>query len=313
MSARDDALVEIVALARQHGLSVREISSALHRDPDTSAAQSSGILSRVFGYVGGAFVFAGLAIYIGMRWDDLGSIGRVLLTLGPGFCAFVLALVCTTNEAFAGAALPLFFIAAIVQPTGILVLMKEFSHGGDPAYGVLFMNLVMVIQQGCAFWAKRRTVLALTTIIFAVGFVTVALDLLHIGHDLMGIVLGVSLGCVAWSLDRSPHRPLAGGAYFFAAVLFLAAWYHVLRHSDVEVLFVGLSCAVVFLSVVARSRSLLAVGTLALIAYIGYFIAEHFENNLNAPIVLMFAGFLLIAIGAAAVRINNRYIRQAVL
>jgi hypothetical protein len=50
-----------------------------------------------------------------------------------------------------------------------------------------------------------------------------------------------------------------------------------------------------------------------LIAYIGYFIAEHFENNLNAPIVLMFAGFLLIAIGAAAVRINNRYIRQAVL
>jgi putative effector of murein hydrolase LrgA (UPF0299 family) len=77
------------------------------------------------------------------------------------------------------------------------------------------------------------------------------------------------------------------------------------------VLFVGLSCGVVFLSIVAKSRSLLAVGTLALIAYIGYFIAEHFENNLNAPIVLMFAGFLLIAIGAAAVRINNRYIRQA--
>jgi hypothetical protein len=47
-----------------------------------------------------------------------------------------------------------------------------------------------------------------------------------------------------------------------------------------------------------------------LIGYIGYFIAEHFENNLNAPIFLMFAGFLLIAIGAAAVRINNRYIRQ---
>jgi len=245
-----------------------------------------------------------------MRWDDLGSVGRVLLTLGPGFSAFVLALVCTTNEAFAGAALPLFLIAALVQPTGILVMMKEFSQGGDPAYGVLFMNMVMVIQQGCAFWAIRRTVLAFTTIIFATGFVTVALDLLHVGHDLMGIVLGVSLGCVAWSLDRSPHRPLAGPVYFFGALLFLAAWYHVLRHTAIEVLFVGLACGIVFLSVVARSRSLLAVGTLALIAYIGYFIGEHFENNLNAPIVLMVAGFLFIAIGAAAVRINNKYIRQ---
>ena len=310
MSTRDDALVEIVTLARQHGLTVGEIASALDRDPHTRVARSSGILSRVFGYLGGAFVFAGLAIYIGMRWNDLGSAGRVLLTLGPGFCAFVLALVCMTSEPFAAAALPLFLIAALVQPTGILVLMKEFSQGGDPAYGVLFMNLVMVIQQGCAFWARRLTVLAFTTIIFATGFVSVALDLLHVGRDLMGIVIGISLGCVAWSLDRSPHRPLAGPVYFFGALLFLAAWYHVLRHTAIEVLFVGLSCVVVFLSIVARSRSLLAVGTLALIAYIGYFIAEHFANNLNAPIVLMFAGFLLIAIGAAAVRINNKYIRQ---
>ena len=311
MSAREDALVEIVALVRRHGLTAREIASALDRDGDASAARSSGILSRVFGYIGGAFVFAGLAIYIGMRWDDLGSAGRVLLTLGPGFCAFVLALVCTTNEALTGAALPLFFIAAIVQPTGILVLLTEFSRGGDPAYGVLFMNVVMTIQQACAFWARRRTVLALTTILFATGVVTVGLDLLHVGHDLMGIVLGVSLGCVAWSLDRSPHRPLAGPVYFFAALVFLAAWYHALRHTAVEVLFVALSCVVVFLSVVARSRSLLAVGTLALIAYIAYFIDEHFRNSLNAPIVLMFSGFVLIAIGAAAVRINNRYIRQA--
>ena len=312
MSARDEALVEIVTLVRQHGLTVREIASALDSDPHTRVARSSGVLSRVFGYLGGTFVFVGLAIYIGMRWDDLGSAGRVLLTLGPGFCAFVLALVCTTKQAFAGAALPLFLIAAIVQPTGILVMMKEFSQGGDPAYGVLFMNMVMVIQQGCAFWAKRLTVLAFTTIIFATGFVVVALDLLHVDRDLMGIVLGVSLGCVGWSLDRSPHRPLAGPVYFFAALLFLAAWYHVLRHTAIEVLFVGLTCAVVFLSIVARSRSLLAVGTLALIAYIGYFIAEHFANNLNAPIFLMFAGFLLIAIGAAAVRINNKYIRQPV-
>src|SRR4029450_5761500 len=160
--------------------------AAIHSAAPTRVAGSSGILSRVFGYLGGTFVFVGLAVYIGMRWNDLGSAGRVLLTLGPGLCAFVLAPVCGTKEAFAGAALPLFLIAALVQPTGILVMMKEFSQGGDPAYGVLFMNMVMVIQQGCAFWARRRTVLAFTTIVFAMGFVAVALDLLHVDRDLMG-------------------------------------------------------------------------------------------------------------------------------
>jgi len=311
VSDKDDALVEIVGLIRRHGLTVEAVASALDEESGAGAPRSSGILSRLFGYVGGAFVCAGLAIYIGMRWDDLGATGRVLLTLGPGFCTFVLALVCTTNKAFAEAATPLFLIAALVQPTGILVMLQEFSQGGDPAYGVLFMNLLMGIQQGCAFLARRRTVLAFTTLVFATGFSTVALDLLHADHDLMGIMLGISFGCVAWSLDRSVHRSLAGLVYFFAALLFLSASYHALRHTAVEVLFVGLACGVVFLSTVARSRSLLGVGTLALIAYIVNFIAEHFAHNLNAPLLLVFVGFVLIATGAAAVRINKTYIREA--
>jgi hypothetical protein len=172
------------------------------------------------------------------------------------------------------------------------------------------MNLVMGIQQGCAFWARRRTVLALTTILFGTSFCTVALDLLGVGHDLMGMVLGVSLGCVAWSLDRSRHGSIAPVVYFCGSCVFLAASYHALRHTSIEVLFVGLACLMIVLSTVARSRTLLGVGTLALIAYIGDFIAEHFQNNLSAPVFLMLVGFILIALGAAAVRINNKYIKQ---
>src|SRR5262249_6568907 len=162
-----------------------------------------GILSRLFGYLGGIFVFVGLAIYVGMKWDDLNSAGRIVLTLGSGFCAFVLALVCTTDERFDRAATPIFLVAALLQPTGIVVMLREFSRGGDPAYGLLFMNLVMSVQQGCTFLAKNRTVLALTTTVFVVGFFTVAFDLLHVNHHLIGVTLGASLVCTAWSLDRS--------------------------------------------------------------------------------------------------------------
>lgn len=48
------------------------------------------------------------------------------------------------------------------------------------------MNFVMAVQQGCAFWAKDRAVLALSTIIFALAFFTVAFDLMHLNHNLIG-------------------------------------------------------------------------------------------------------------------------------
>ena len=310
MGAKQDALIEVVDIIKRHGLTVDEIAIALKGGKAFKAEASSSILSRVFGYVGGIFIFVGLAIYVAMKWDDLNSIGRIMLTLGSGFSIFILALVCTTDERFEKAATPLFLAAAVLQPTGIIVLLNEYSRGGDPAYGLLFMNLVMAVQQGCTFWAKDRAVLALSTIVFGLGFFTVAFDLMHLDHNLIGVTIGASLICIAWSLDRSRHKSIAPLCYFFGSIVFLSAAFDWLRRTPMEILFLGLACGAIFLSTIARSRTLLLVGTLALIAYIGYFIAEHFSHNLNAPIVVMFTGFLLIGLGVVAVKINNRYIKQ---
>jgi hypothetical protein len=38
--------------------------------------------------------------------------------------------------------------------------------------------------------------------------------------------------------------------------------------------------------------------------------AQHFAHNLAGPVGLMLAGFLLIGIGALAVRINKKYITE---
>ncbi|PKO53232.1 MAG: DUF2157 domain-containing protein, partial [Betaproteobacteria bacterium HGW-Betaproteobacteria-2] len=163
MTARQDALVEVVDTIRRHNLSLEEITEALRDGPEIKEQQSSGILSRVFGYIGGIFVFAGLAIFIGMQWDVLGTAQRILLTLGSGFCVFIMALACTTNDRLEKAATPLFLVAALLEATGILVTLKEFSLGGDPAHGLLFLHFVMALQQGCAFIARQRSVLAVTT------------------------------------------------------------------------------------------------------------------------------------------------------
>jgi hypothetical protein len=307
-TSRHDALVEVVDLIRRHGLTLDDVAAALEGGAAFKSEKSAGILSRLFAYLGGIFLFVGLVVFVGMRWDELGPAGRVLLTLGPGFSLFVLALVCTTDARFERAATPLFLVAAIVQPTGILVALQEFSRGGNPEHGLLFMTLVMLVQQGCTFWARRRTVLAFTTVVFATSFVVVALDLLDADRNLSGVVIGVSLLCVAWSLDRSIHKAIAGLVYFAGAGLLLSAAYDWMRRGPIEVLFLGLACGIVVLATVARSRSLLVVGTVALIGYIADFIYQHFAENLGAPLVLMAIGLLFIGAGAAAVRINAQYI-----
>lgn len=310
MTAREDALVEVVDLITRHGLTIDEVSAALSGREHDGGQRSSSVISRIFAYLGGIFVFVGLGIFIAMRWDELGPAGRVLLTLGPGLCLFVLALVCTTDARLEAAATPLFLVAGLVQPTGILVMLREYGRGGEVEHAVLFMSLVMLVQQGCTFWARRRTVLAFTTIVFASIAAFVSLDLLDANLYLTGITLGVSLLCVGWSLDRSPHRAIAGLVYFFGAALALEETYSWLRREPLEILFLGAACGVVVLAAVARSRSLLVVGTAALVGYIADFIYQHFADNLGAPLALMAMGLVFLGLGAAAVRINAQYIAR---
>jgi hypothetical protein len=308
VTAKQDALVEVVDLIARHGLTIDEVSAALAGKGGHASDRTSGVVSRIFAYLGGTFVFVGLGIFVGMRWDDLGPAGRVVLTFGPGLCLFVLALVCTTDPRFEAAATPLFLVAGLVQPTGVLVMLREYGRGGQVEHAVLFTSLVMLVQQGCAFWARRRTVLAFTSIVFGAMAVVVSLDLLDANMHAAGITVGASLLCIGWSLDRSPHRAIAGLVYFFGAALLLEETYTWLRREPAEILFLGAACGVVVLAAVARSRSLLVVGTAALVGYIADFIYQHFADNLGAPLALMAIGFAFLGLGAAAVRINAQYI-----
>ena len=308
MTARQDALAEVVSLITRHGLTIGEVSAALDGQGDFAARQTSSVVSRIFAYLGGIFVFVGLGIFVGMRWDELGPAGRVMLTFGPGLCLFVLALVCASDARLEAAATPLFLVSGLVQPTGILVMLREYGRGGEVEHAVLFTSAVMLVQHGCTFWARRRTVLAFTSIVFGTIAAFTALDLLDANLYLAGITIGASLLCVGWSLDRSPHRAIAGVIYFCGAVLALEEIYAWLRREPLEILFLGAACGVVVLAAVARSRSLLVVGTAALVGYIADFIYRNFADNLGAPLALMVMGLLFLGLGAAAVRINTRFI-----
>ncbi len=310
MTNRDDALNDIIALMKNHAITIDEITGALHDSAEVQAKKGSSILARLFGYIGGLFIVSGVAYFIGMQWDEMGTVARILATLGLGYCVFIMAITCTTRPSLEKAATPLFLLAALLQPTGILVTLNEFSRGGNPAHGMLFMCCVMAIQQGFTFWAKDRTVLAFTTIFFGAFFFAIAFDLMQVDANLIGVVMGLSLTCIGWSLGKSKHQSLAPICYFFGSMMFLCAMGDWLRNTPFEILFLGLACGTIFLSTVVRSGALLTVGTLATLAYVGYFMNKHFADSLAGPIGLVLLGVLLIGAGVLAVRINNKYIKQ---
>src|SRR5258705_13165621 len=123
MTERSDALDQVVALARRHGLTVTEITSALGEATVDTAGDSPwrSALVRVLGYLGGTFVFAGIGVFVALQWDNINSAGRVVVTLGSGIAAFTLALLASREERYDKATTPLMLIAAALEPTGMFV------------------------------------------------------------------------------------------------------------------------------------------------------------------------------------------------
>jgi hypothetical protein len=266
---RADALAEIVRLARRHELTAGEIAAALVPDVSASgapAAPGRGVIVRVLGVLGGTFVFAGIGVFIALQWEAMSPPARVIVTLGTGVTAFVLASLARREPRFLRAATPLYLAAAALEPTGMLVAFSEFGSGGDWRVASLITTGTMALQFGATFASVRRSTPLFMTVFFATLFFGTALDLVNADYPMISIVLGASLLLAAVGADRSAHRAITPAWYFFGAALFLFGFYDFVENSPVEILFLGVAAGFVYLSITLHSRMLLFVATLAILA-----------------------------------------------
>lgn len=308
---RTEALRQIAAIARQHGLSAAEVTAVL--DAPTGAAGETGgrgILVRVLAYLGGTFVFAGIGIFIALQWNDLNAAARVIVTLGPGLAAFALAVLATRDMRFEKAATPLLLVAAVLEPTGMLVAFEEFGTGGDWRWASLVTAGTMALQFGATFGALRRSTPLFVAILFGTVFWWTALDLLDADGTLIAIVLGASLLLTAAGVDRSGRSGITPFWYFCGAAAFLAGVFDAVESTPLEILFLAAAAGFVYASVVLHSRMLLAVATLAILAYTAWFTSQHFVDSIGWPLALMALGLLMIGLSALAVRIDRAYVRR---
>jgi hypothetical protein len=305
MTGRTEALTKIVELARAENISAGDIAQAM-KEPGSE--RSAGITIKLFGYLAGVFIFSGIAAYIGMFWQAMGSFERVIITLGSGFILFVIGAISSRNNNVR-AATPLLLIAALLQPTGLFIAIDEyFSHGGDVHYPAMFVFGVMLVQQGLAFKSLRQAILLCSAIGFAALFMGATLDLMHVSPRWISIGIGLSLLLVTYGIKDSPYQHISGFWYLIGSTLYLSGAFDLLKNKPFELLYLAITCFMVYVSVLAQSTVLLAVSLLAMLSYIGYFTGEHFVHSMGWPAALIVLGVAFFSISAGALRIKKKYL-----
>ena len=311
MDDRTRALQEIAATARQHGISVSDIATVLGGAPAAGAeGRRRAVLVRVLGFLGGTFVFAGIGVFIALQWDGMSSAARVVVTLGSGVAAFILAILASGEARFEKAATPVFLVAAALEPTGMLVTFDEFGSGGDWRIASLVTTATMALQFGATFGALRQSTLLFLTMFFATLFSWTALDLLDLDGGLTALILGASMLLAAAGIDRTMHRNITPVWYLFGAAAFLGGLFDLVEETPFDIVFLAIAAGFVHLSVVLHSRTLLVVSTLAILAYTGWFTGQHFADSIGWPLALIAFGIFMIALSGLAFRIDRDYVHQ---
>ena len=206
------AIKYIIQLMKTFDITPTEVESAFltPASENSTATRSKGDIAKtLFIYLGAIFILAGVGTYVGMFWNSMGSVMRVIITLGVGYVIFVVLASALYENKFPKIILPLTLASVFMMTSGWFVLIHEFFPRGDNwRVAVLFVFGVMALHQAALLSKYPRTVLAFTSLFFAYGFLDVGLDLLGIPVSYIAIILGASLFLVGTALEKTSHRIL---------------------------------------------------------------------------------------------------------
>lgn len=308
MNTKHQALQQIITLMKAEQITLDDLSKALSQV--STADEKSGIM-RVLAYLGGLFIITGISVYITTHWSDLNSFSRVLVTAGIGFGIFLLGIIACYNERLKGAIVPLFIIAALLETSGLFVYLYEyFQHSNNWQPACLFVFGILLVQYSLTFWGLKQPVLMFFVLAFSANFLFALLSWLNMSDSLASITVGLFILGLTRYLDKTPYNGANPFWYLIGSLIFLGSLFCWLQYKPYEFMYVLIACLMVYISIWVKSRMLLLISTLSIFFYIGYFTEKYFVNSIGWPLALIGLGLVLIALSAAAFRLNKYYISE---
>lgn len=281
---------------------------------------SSFSFTKVLYILGAAIVIIGIIIYIAQIWNDIGGFARIAITLGLGLLTTLTGSV-LSKQRRGDKIGPLFHvIGGALIPGGAVVTLSELSVNIVSlwtmaiTFGVIFVFYLLLNL------THKHFVLTFFTIVHGTAFIYLLVGAIIDGpfyrngdiYAYLTMVIGASYLLLARSFREGWNNTLVGALYFFGIAGLLGAGFSQVFDSILWQMFYFLMViGGIFLSTYMKSRSILIVSTLFLIAHISYITSEYFANSVGWPISLVILGFIFIGLGYVSITINKKYIQKA--
>jgi hypothetical protein len=324
---REELLQELSVKISNGELSREEVLSRLNFAP--SIRQESDGETRGFSHfsvtkmlyvLGAVIVIIGVGFFVAQIWDDIGSFGRIAVTLGLGLLTAAIGSMLMKQKPEDSIGAIFHFIGGMLIPGGAVVTLYELSVDSDWTIAITFAGIF-------AFYLFLNAIhkhAILTFFAIASGTATIYLILNAIVggpfkgwfgikdiYQYLTMAVGVSYLFLAHAFRVGWNKHLIGALYFFGSAGFLgAAFSQVFDSVPWQLLYFLIVLGGLFLSVYMKSRSILVMSTLFLIAHVSYITSKYFADSLGWPISLVILGFVFIGLGYASITINKKYIKE---
>ena len=272
-------------------------------------------VTKMLYVLGAAIVVTGIVFFVYEIWDDIGAIGRIAVTLGLGFLITAIGSMLLKSKPDENIGTGFHFIGGMLIPGGAVVTLSEISSSTDwmiaITFGIVFAFYLLLN------YVHKNAVLTFFAIANGTAFVYLLVEAIVDGpfyrhgdlYAYITMVIGASYLLLAHSFREGWNKKLIGVLYFFGITGFLgAAFSQVFNSVPWQMLYFIIVIGGLALSVYMKSRSILVISTLFLIAHVSYITSEYFANSLGWPISLVILGFVFIRLGYVSININKKYI-----
>ncbi len=327
MATKDEAFAYVRQIGVEGTLTRDELNDAYNEGSKTPVPvhEDSGIkklgFAGVFNYIGGGIVLLGIIILIAQNWDKLSFVTQLLVTLGAAVAFYIIGVVYGRIEKLKTASTVFHFLGAVLMPFGICFVLDHYgvdfwNFGGSTliALGLFVMYLVSDL-------IFKKNVLTFFSIAFGTWFFFALVNYL-LGSSMYADVwefyqycmfgAGLTHVLLGYAFSNTRRVVLTNVLYAFGLLFALSAGF-ALSGFDAELFSIWnfiypiVLVAVLYLSVVLKSRPFLVFGTIYLMAFIIKITAEFFSDSLGWPLALVIAGLLVIGAGSFSMHLRKKY------
>lgn len=273
--------------------------------------------TKILYILGAAIVVLGIFFLIVQIWDEIGMAGHILTTFGLGLLLVAIGSSLLRQESRESLGTVFHFLGGVLIPFGTMVVLTEFGFDNHPwqfatAFGFVFLFYLLLnsVQKNpvLTFFSAANG-----TAFLYLLFESILPDYYYNRGDFyayLTMVVGASYLFLAQAFRGGWNDKLVSLFNFIGSAAFLgAAFSRVFDSLGWQLLYFLIVLGGLFLAAHLKSRGILTVSTLFLLAHVSYITSEYFADSLGWPISLVLLGFVFIGLGYSSVVINRKYIK----